>query len=331
MKYQESDVSVLIPTYKPSSYLRTAIEKALSSSVGEIIVSINDAINFPADQYIEGFSDERLTIVRQTQQLGLWGNHLALLKLSTKPWIKFLHEDDKRKLGFLKTMLTYADEQVAVVGSLKFSQDIITGTIYQGFQLKEPKRWDSNAYMNRILVVGNEPSCPSFTLLRRDVIDFSEEAWDNSMNCDYVCNVIAASRGDVVLQPPGGIASGDHPGRDCSTQGLSLYINRLENTVAYLKRMANPRVVKVGRISGFVEHLGLIRVILGAMRRGNVKAVKYLWKTLLYLVKNILKLTLLGMMIGISSRMLFTGNTVQPRFMVLGLVVTLASITSLIM
>ncbi len=289
MKYQESDVSILIPTYKPASYLRTAIESALSTSAGEIIVSINDAINYPADNYLEGFSDERLKIVRQTQQLGPWGNHLALLLLSTKPWIKFLHDDDKIMPSFLKTMVAYADEQVSVVASLELCQDIKTGLVHLGFQLKEPRRWDSNDYMKRILVVGNELSCPSFPLFRRDAIDFSPRAWLNAMNCDFACNVIAASRGDVVLLPPGGIISGDHENRGSKTQGLAMFISSLISTTNYLERQSDQRVAKAGRIYGCVGYLGLFRVIIGAIRRGNIGAAQYLGTALLYSVKYTMK------------------------------------------
>ena len=292
MKYQESDVSILIPAYNPSSCLRTEIESALSTSAGEIIVSMNDGINYPADQYIEAFSDDRLKIVSQTEQLGLWGNHLALLRLSTKPWIKFLHSDDEILPSFLKEMVAYADEQVSIVGVIEIFKDIVSGEVYPVFQLKEPRRWTSDDYMKRILVVGNELGCPSSTLFRRDTIDFSPEAWYNNMSCDYASNVIAASRGHVVLLPPGGIIIGVHQDQDSKTQGLTSSINRLENTLAYFERQSDQRVVRVGRIIGYVEHLGLIRVIFGSLRRGNVGAVKYLETVLIYLLKHLFQLVI---------------------------------------
>ncbi len=77
MRYQESDISILIPTYNPGSYFRSTIQSALSTSAGEIIVSIDDSTNHPAHEYLDGFSDNRLKIVRQSRQLGLWKNHLA--------------------------------------------------------------------------------------------------------------------------------------------------------------------------------------------------------------------------------------------------------------
>lgn len=282
MKHQESDVSILIPTYNPGPYLRTAIENALATAAGEILVSVDDSIHYPVDHFLNGLTDNRLKIIRQNQQLGLWKNHLELLKISTKKWIKILQHDDKILPGFLKTMLAYTDEGVSVVGTLPIYENLSTGEVYSVFKLSEPKRWESDAYMKRILVVGNELGTPSCTLFRRDAIDITPEAWDNSLSCDFLSNVIASSRGDVVLLPPSGIITGIHNNQDGRTQGFLSMITRLKNTVAYLQEQPDWRVVRVGRIFGAVEYLGLLRVILGAIRRGDVRAAKYLGMAFLY-------------------------------------------------
>ncbi|MBK8637480.1 MAG: glycosyltransferase [Chromatiaceae bacterium] len=274
--YKESDVSLLIPVYRPGPFFRATLESALATSVGEIIVSINDAYQYPVTEFDDILLNPRLNVIRQSQQLGLWGNHLYLLKKSTRPWIKFLHGDDKITHGFLQVMLDHVDERVSVIGTVVFCENLNTGFGKFIFRMDAPKRWTSNDYMQRVCVTGNELGTPSSTLYRREILDISAGAWLDTMSCDYVNNIIAASRGDVVLLPPGGIISGDHEMRDSQIQGLNSIVIRSLNTASYLSRFPDARVRKFGRVHGVVEGLGLYRVIAGMLRRGKLGAVKYL-------------------------------------------------------
>ncbi len=178
--------------------------------------------------------------------------------------------------GFLQTMLAYADEHISVVGALSIYEDISSGKVNSVFQLSKPQKWESNDYMKRLMVVGNELGQPSCTLFRRDAIDIISEAWENTLSCDFVCNVIAASRGCVVLLPPGGIIIGNHENRDSRTQSMDLFMKPLINTVTYLQQYPDYRVARVGRVHGCVEFLGLFRTIFGAIRRGDVRVSQFL-------------------------------------------------------
>ena len=274
-KYTEQDVSILIPVYKPGSELKDCIASALATDAGEIIVSINDALNYPTSEFNDVLANQRITVIRQATQLGLWGNHFALIEKATKPWIKFLHGDDRIEEGFLPKMLAFSDCDVAVIGVLGIYQDSVTGEMRDTFRLDSPKVWSSDAYLRRVCVTGNELGCPSSTLWRRDLIDTDPQAWDNGMNCDIANNIGIASKGKVVIMPSGGIISGDHELRDTCTQGIGSYANRIAKTAEYLLRYPDIRVNKVGIVHGLTESIGLLRVIAGALRRGNKIRFEY--------------------------------------------------------
>ena len=103
MGVEEKQVSILIPAYKRVKMTVNTVKIALSTGAGEIIVSENDP-GTNINEYLKEFNDPRLIVIRQTQNIGLWKNHLALMKLATKPWIKFIHTDDELLPGALKYM-----------------------------------------------------------------------------------------------------------------------------------------------------------------------------------------------------------------------------------
>jgi len=278
-KYTESDVSILIPVFKPGPYFKNCIKSALATSSEEIIVSINDFKNYPIYDFDHILDNKRISVIRQQKQLGLWGNHLFLLRESTKPWIKFLHGDDLIKNGFLKELIEYADDKISVIGVVVLYQDLKSGLIQKTFELKDPVRWTSDDYMKRVCITGNELGCPSSTLYRRDSLDFTEEAWANNMNSDYVANIIAASRGDVMLIPPGGIISGNHSGRDSFNQGFESFLIRHINDAKYLNKYPNIKVNKVGIIYGYVEGIGVVRSLIGMLRRGKKVRISNIFKS----------------------------------------------------
>ncbi len=168
--------------------------------------------------------------------LGLWPNHRATLLLATRPWIKFLQDDDWLVPHALRQMLAHVGPETTIVSGLPIIEDWATGQRIPHFQLSEPVCWGAGEYLPRFVIVGNsELGNPSCTLFRSDVLDRSEAAWDDELSWDLAANVLAAGRGEVVLLPPELITVGCHQGQDTYQQSLRMWYARFENTIAYLR------------------------------------------------------------------------------------------------
>jgi glycosyltransferase involved in cell wall biosynthesis len=264
----ESDVAILIPAYRQAHLAAWALESALATDAGEIIVS-DDRSADGTQEVLSHYRDPRLRIVEQASTVGLWRNHLALLQMTRRPWIKFLQQDDRLLPGGLAALVRQADHGVGVVSSLPRSEDLETKRTWGGPHLTAPVRWTSDAYMERLLIVGNELGRPSATLFRSDVLERSPIAWENDMSADLVANVLAASRGSVVLIPSGAWCTGEHPGQDIRTQGFRLMMKRICRSQAYLANSDDARVRRFASVFFFAESLWSVRAAFGALRRGR--------------------------------------------------------------
>ena len=262
-----------------------AVESALACGAGEVLVS-EDASGEDISA-LRRFSDPRYRFVEQPTNLGLWRNHLALLRLTERRWIKFLQTDDGMAPDCLQTMCAAVGPETTLVSMLPVYLDLDTGKTEHRYEMSEPLRWPAGEYVDRMAQVGNEPGRPSYTLCRRDVLLETEEAWRNDMSCDLAANVIAASKGEVVLLPPGGVTCGSHPGRDGLNQSFDLLASRLVNTLKFLARQPDPRIRRFLSVYGTVETLGIMRVFVGKCRRGHRPPLSQLTKHITTLLRTI--------------------------------------------
>lgn len=275
MAIKESDVSILIPTYRQPALVTRALESALATGAGEIIVS-DDRSGDDTQTTLARYRDPRLIVVEQPVNLGLWRNHLALLQMSGRPWVKFLQHDDWLLPGGLWALASNVDDGVSVVGSLYLCENLQTGRTWRGYELQGPVRWSSDEYMERLCTVGNELGRPSGTLFRSSVLERSPDAWRNNMSCDLVANVLAASRGDVVLIPSGAWCTGEHIGQDTQTQSFHGMMERIYETQAYLATRPDARIDRFASTWFLAKSLWTSRAALGAIRRGRPLYGRYL-------------------------------------------------------
>jgi glycosyltransferase involved in cell wall biosynthesis len=87
--------SVCIPTYNRAAFLPACIESILNQSFAdfEIIISDNQSTD-DTIQVISRYKDDRIRLVQQSVNQGLWGNHNACIKIAEASWVVFLHSDD---------------------------------------------------------------------------------------------------------------------------------------------------------------------------------------------------------------------------------------------
>jgi glycosyltransferase involved in cell wall biosynthesis len=270
MIYSESDVSVLIPTYKYASLILDTVATATASSAGEILV-LDDASDDGTMQKLSNLSDPRLRVLSQPQNVGLWRNHQAAVRLATRPWIKFLQADDQLTEGALGRMMAVANERTSLVWSNPIFRELSTGKTWIRYELPSRITLDSVAafkfFTKQSFILGT----PSHMLVRRTAIDMSDEAWKNEISADVILGANAAAAGDTILLPAGNIVQGIHDRQDGRTQGMEKTYMRLLNTLAYLEQNKAKTPASFCANYSAVESIGLIRSMLGHFRRhGNI-------------------------------------------------------------
>lgn len=283
IRVNEGDVSILIPTYHRGPWIESTVRSALSTGAGEVIVS-DDASDDGTVEAVRRIVDHRLLIVVQPRRLGLWPNHRAALLLATRPWIKFLQDDDWLAPDALRQMLAHVGPETTIVSGLPIIEDWATGQRFAHFQLREPVCWSAGEYLPRFVIVGNsELGNPSCTLFRSDVLDRSEAAWDDEMSWDLAANVVAAARGEVVLLPPGLVTVGHHQGQDTYQQSIRKSYVRFTNTIEYLRSCSDMSVRGIAERIACTE--GLYQVAMTAQqvlrfRRGGLRRCSWSVRTI---------------------------------------------------
>jgi hypothetical protein len=164
-------------------------------------------------------------------------------------------------------MVEQITPQTTLVASLSCYHNAESGLRRITRLLSRPRRFSSDEYVARLAVTGNEPGTPSDALWRADALDHSDAAWRNDISVDLLCNVLAASRGEVVLMPAGAVVTLDHAGRDTHLQGFALHVRRVRNSVEYLLQVPDDRVRQTTRILAWREAVGVLRMAVGQWRR----------------------------------------------------------------
>ena len=111
-------VSICVPTYNSSAWLRETIESALGQSFTDFELVISD--NASADSTLEilhSYRDSRIRLEPSERNIGLTLNHNRLIRLSKGRYVKFLHADDALAPTCLEEMVALAleDDRIGLV------------------------------------------------------------------------------------------------------------------------------------------------------------------------------------------------------------------------
>lgn len=239
MPIAESDISILIPTYRYRDKVVRAVQSALDSGAGEIIVTDDRSGDGTIERLAE-FTDPRLTVIENERNLGLWENHLQALSLATRPWIKFIQADDYLLPGGLAAYAAAVSEGVSVVFASPMVKDDTTGEVWYTYEVRTPRRVTPAELQEAMLYSGWMLGSPSHVMLRADVIERTPEVWRTTISADLVVGAIAAARGDTVIIPSGAIGQGAHALQDTNTQKAAMGLERAVTSLAYLRRRPEP-------------------------------------------------------------------------------------------
>jgi Glycosyl transferase family 2 len=276
----ESEISILIPTYKYRDKVVRAVQSALDSGAGEIIV-VDDRGRDGTMERLAAFSDPRLTIRENERNVGLWENHLVALNMATRPWIKFIQADDYLLPGGLAAFAAAVDDGVTVVFSTPTIRDDATGAIWHYHHVASPRRTKPIEIQDTCLYVGWLLGAPSHMMLRSDAIERDPQVWRTTISADLVVGSIAAASGDTVLLPVGAIGQGAHPLQDAKTQNALLGLERAVASLSYLRQRPEPGLRRLANLWAYLGFKSLLKTTARGLVRREAPALKlvgYPWR-----------------------------------------------------
>lgn len=105
-------VTIGIPTYNRSGYLREAIGSVLEQTYGDFGLTISDNASTDDTSEVAGsFDDSRIVYRRQPENVGLLANHNRLLLDAKTEYVLVLSDDDLLYPRFLETAVRTLDDQ----------------------------------------------------------------------------------------------------------------------------------------------------------------------------------------------------------------------------
>lgn len=108
-------VSVCIPVYNGSEYIAESIESVLAQTYKDFHLTVCDNCSTDnTEEIVRGFSDSRLTYVRNAKNLGLVGNTNRCLELANGKYVNIWHHDDVMLPDNLERKVRLLDEHPEV-------------------------------------------------------------------------------------------------------------------------------------------------------------------------------------------------------------------------
>lgn len=111
-------ISVCIPTYNGSEYLRACLDSVMAQTLADFEVLVVDDTSSDnsvaiAEEYAA--ADPRVRVVKNERNLGLVGNWNRCIELACGEWIKFVFQDDLIEPDCLEKMLAVARPEIGIV------------------------------------------------------------------------------------------------------------------------------------------------------------------------------------------------------------------------
>lgn len=181
-------VSVCIPTYNRSQYLREAIESVLMQSFTdfELIICDNASVD-DTSEIVNSFSDVRILYHRNPKNIGSFKNHNLCLKLAKGEYITIFHDDDIMEPENLIQKVSFLDvnSNISLVSS---NVNIIDENgnhvrVYWDKNIDHNDLKNTKSYFERLFLEGNHIIFSS-VMIRKVCVDFIGE-FEEIPYCDW--------------------------------------------------------------------------------------------------------------------------------------------------
>lgn len=168
-------VSICIPVKDMECTIQQTIESATSQTYANIEVVVVD--NRSTDQTLEiisSVSDSRLRVVRNEQDVGVFGNHNRCIELARGDLVKFLHADDIVHPKCVEEMVRpFEDMEGESLGCVACGAIELAPTDEEYRRTAVPARTlriSGRRFFEMVPRIGNFVGTPSMTLLRRSAV-----------------------------------------------------------------------------------------------------------------------------------------------------------------
>jgi succinoglycan biosynthesis protein ExoO len=131
------EVSIVIPTHNTAAYIARAIDSVLNQTLTNLeVIVVDDASSDRTVEVIQHFTDPRLQLLRNPQNMGVSASRNRALRQARGQWIAVLDADDWYAPNRLETLVRIAEEKQAdlVIDDLYLIQNNQTfswGTLLQ--------------------------------------------------------------------------------------------------------------------------------------------------------------------------------------------------------
>lgn len=274
----QSDISILIPAYGQPLLTEQAIECALATQAGEILVS-DDAGGLSIAELGSKYTDNRIKFFSQSSNIGLWKNHLYLLKKASKSWVKFLQTDDSFSTEAFAHLASKADSTVSLVAMEPSYKDLETGEVSLSNKVKEDALYATEVAVSLFSKRGNYPGRPSYCLYNKSLMNLDEAFWNNEISADLAQNIWLASKGNVVITPNKGLTCGVHTAQDGKNQTSRLILSRLRNSYKLLTEQLESKEFKSVRSYFLAEFALLSKLALTSFFKNAGVSIMHLLST----------------------------------------------------
>jgi glycosyltransferase involved in cell wall biosynthesis len=117
-------VSICIPTYNRVETVGLAIDSALAQTYDDLeVIVVDNASSDDIESLISNYSDPRLKFVKNSENLGIFGNFNRCIEVSKGEFLHILHSDDHIDPGFTEACVSFFDGHPKVV--LTFTKAIV--------------------------------------------------------------------------------------------------------------------------------------------------------------------------------------------------------------
>ena len=145
----EIKVSVIVPVYNSSSFLKRCIDSLVNQTLNDIeIIIINDGSTDDSEEIIKSYNDPRIVLISKENE-GLSATRNLGMKVAQGKYISFVDSDDWVELNFLEKLYTAVEKhgaEIAVAGiirlhttnkkyHIKYDKEIVTFDISEKLRL----------------------------------------------------------------------------------------------------------------------------------------------------------------------------------------------------
>lgn len=110
----DPEVSIIVPAYNTEAYIAKAIDSALTQTLTNIeVIVVDDASGDQTVEVIQQFTDPRLQLLQNPQNLGVSASRNRAIQKARGQWIAVLDSDDWYVPNRLETLLNIAKKKKA--------------------------------------------------------------------------------------------------------------------------------------------------------------------------------------------------------------------------